>query len=73
MYYNDTGIYGLPRADRYVEALRDKNIVILRKRKPGDDAKWESAGYIAKFAIDDIEYDQQGLRFKFGTRLQELK
>ena len=73
LYYNDTGIYNAPKVDHYVEALRNKKTAILRKRKLGDDAIWESAGYIAMYEIDEIEYDQEGLRFRFVNRIQELK
>jgi hypothetical protein len=73
-YFNDEKQW-----QAYVQALRDKQKVILTRGKLHDSSStrsgivFERTGYIAVFRIDKIETEGTFLRFDFSERLQDLK
>src|ERR1700730_6007473 len=73
--YNDTKLRSSPKADELFEAIKELKRVILTDDIPkfeGESVGFVRAGYIAIFAVDDVEFDANGLRFKFKKRLADL-
>ena len=75
--YNDTGLRSCLQADELVDAIREKQRVILTTGNPvrdenGQIIRFERTGYVAIFSVDSIEFDECGLRFKFLKRLDDL-
>src|ERR1700730_17929354 len=69
--YNDTELRSSPKADELFEAIKRLKRVILTFHK-GSEGVDERGGYIAIYAVDDVEFDANGLRFKFKERLVDL-
>jgi hypothetical protein len=68
---------GHPRFEEIVDEIRSKGRVIMQKDKPpykNSDNKTILLrdGYIAVFAVDAIEFDKNGLRFRVTKRLFDL-
>ncbi len=69
--YNDTEIRSSPKADEFFEAIKRLKRVILTAEK-SECVGLERASYIAIYDVDDVEFDANGLRFKFKKRLVDL-
>lgn len=75
--YNDTEIPHHQKAHEFVEAIKRLKRVILTKGKAvpketGEGILIPRAAYVAVFAVEDIEFDEAGLRFTFLKRLVDL-
>jgi|HubBroStandDraft_4_1064222.scaffolds.fasta_scaffold438945_1 hypothetical protein len=74
--YNDIKLRSSAKADELFEAIKELKRVILTDDIPifekSELVGFKRAGYIAIFAVDDVEFDANGLRFKFKTRLVNL-
>ena len=74
--YNDTKLGSGPKPDELFEAIKELKRVILTDDIPKFEGSevigFERAGYIAIYAVDDVEFDANGLRFKFKKRLDDL-
>ena len=75
--YNDTGLKPNAQADELVAAIRSLKKVILTSDTPvratDGTLAFERTGYIAIYAVEDIEYDGSGLRLRFVSRLEGLE
>jgi hypothetical protein len=74
--YNDHLLQSSPQNDAFVAAIKDTRRVILTSDKPhsvDNPAPFERTGYIAVWAVDDVEFDDNGLRFRFVDRVCSLK
>jgi hypothetical protein len=75
--YNDIKLRSSPKADELFEAIKRLKRVILTDDIPifekSEVVGFKRAGYIAIFAVDNVEFDASGLRFKFKTRLANLE
>lgn len=76
--YNDPELRPSPKADQLVEAIRNVKKVILTADDvlsgagDGGETGFTRAGYIAVYSVDDVEFDEAGLRFRFVERLVKL-
>lgn len=75
--YNDPGVkLGDKQCDELVSALRAKKAAILTDdvaiEREGQPLGFDRRGYIALWSIDEVEFDEAGLRFRFTGRLAEL-
>ena len=74
--YNDTKLRSSPKADELFEAIKELKRVILTDDTPefegSEVVRFERKGYIAIYAVDDVEFDVNGLRFKFKKRLHDI-
>jgi signal recognition particle subunit SEC65 len=73
--YDDPGVApGQPKADELAAALRKTGLAILTTDKgdPRTGGAFERTGYVAVFAVKDVEFDERGLRFEFVKRLVDL-
>src|ERR1700730_9351791 len=76
--YNDKKLRSGPKATELVEAIKELKRVILTddittfEEDEEGSVRFVRTGYIAVWAVDDIEFDANGLRFKFKKRLAHL-
>ena len=74
--YNDSLLKPSPQSDELVASIKDAKRVILTHSipSPGQNSiLFKRDGYIALYAVDDVEFDDEGLRFRFTERLCDLK
>ena len=77
--YNDKDLRrDNPKADNFVATISSAKRVILTTGNPKFDLDgivvgFERTGYIAVWNVDDIEFDQSGLRFIFVEKVCDLK
>src|SRR5687767_11642510 len=76
--YNDPFIKDSPKTQELYQAIKTLGRVILTDDTPtyGDDGKlagFERTKYIAIWAVENAEFDSNGLRFKFTKSLAPLK
>ena len=76
--YDDPQIMpGSPKDEELVAAIQQHGRVVLTNDSPYDAGEGKTGftrtGYIAVYSVDDITFDQKGLRFRFVSRLKELK
>lgn len=78
-FYNDTGLRPSQKTNELVEAIRNVKKVILTDDEinpgagDGGTIVFNRVGYIAVYSVDDIEFDDAGLRFRFKDRLADLR
>lgn len=75
--YDDTGLRAGPKADELVDAIRSRKRVILTDDIPEHDSQgrltgFTRNGYIAVYSVDEVDFDDSGLRFRFIKRLLDL-
>lgn len=74
--YNETELSRSPETEQFVEAIRNIRKVVLTADKAmpreGRATRLVRTGYIAVYAVDDIEFDDAGLRFRFTDRVCSL-
>ena len=74
-HYNDRLLAKNPHNDAFVAEIVRKRRVILTSDKPHsreNPIPFTRTGYIAVWSVDEIEFDDKGLRFKFVDRLYDL-
>jgi hypothetical protein len=74
-YYLDKGfVLGEKKWDEFIEALKIKKRAILRKNKKRshDTEPFELEKYVAVFKIDNVLGDENGLRFDFNERIEDV-
>lgn len=75
--YNDSQVRpGSPKSDELVAAILEKKRVVLTSDDPyaaDRGTGFIRTGYIAEYAVDDVEFDSAGLRFRFVARLKDLQ
>jgi len=74
--YNDHLLRSSPQADEFVAAIREKKRVILKISKPNSEANpvpFKHVEYVAVWEVDNIDFDENGLRFQFIKSLVPLK
>jgi hypothetical protein len=74
--YNDTGLKPSTHNSDFVLKIREARKVILTNDKPytpGSNKPFERTGYIAVWTVDDVEFDDTGLRFRFSEKVCDLK
>jgi hypothetical protein len=74
LYHDQLVRPGERQCEEFVAAIRAQRRVVLTrsKHRHGADQAAERDGYIAVFEVDDIEFDDDGLRFRFTKRIDEL-
>ncbi|WP_353227045.1 hypothetical protein [Novosphingobium sp.] len=80
LHHCDPGyIDGVAPWPKFVDAIRQMRKVIVTKDKPirEQDGKsglqFERIGYIAVFSVDNIQTDEEGLKFELKDRLYDLQ
>ena len=74
--YDDRLLTSSRQSGELVAAIKEKRRVILTKDKPyspENPAPFTRTGYIALWTVEDIEFDENGLRFRFVDRECELE
>lgn len=68
---------GSPKDEELVTAIEQLGRVVLTDDTPYDAGEGKTGftrvGYIAVYSVADIVFDESGLRFRFLSRLQDLK
>ena len=75
MLYNDRLLKPSPANEKFVAEIKEAKRVILTRSIPYSESNpipFKREGYIALFAIGNVEFDDDGLRFLFIKRLCEL-
>jgi hypothetical protein len=74
MHYCDLGAKpGKGKWVKYIDAIRRGKKVALTGKKETKNGKWERHGYIALFAIENLNATADGLEFDLIGRLANLK
>jgi hypothetical protein len=72
--YNDP--YARPgdrKFEELVEGIRQFGRVILTKDEVRDSGRtFRRTGYVAIYEVEDVEFDETGLRFRFISRVADL-
>ena len=74
--YHDIPLRPSAHNDEFVAQIRKSKKVILTGSKPFSPLNplpLERAGYIAIWTVEDVEFDENGLRFKFADKVCNLK
>lgn len=81
--YSDPGLAPGPKYDAFVNAIRETRKVVLTQDKvislndkpttAENPTAFKRLDYIAVWTIDDIDFDETGLRFTFIDKVCELK
>jgi hypothetical protein len=75
--YHDPGLTpAIPRHFDFVEQIKRAGRVILTRSKPHSDqdpVPFKRLGYVAVWTVEEIEFDQFGLKFRFVKRLFDLE
>ena len=74
--YNDVGLRPSPHTDAFVDEIRNKGRVILtndQPTSPDSPAPFTRTGYIAVWTVEDVQFDEAGLRFRFVDKLCLLR
>jgi len=72
-YDDPGGRLGIPQWEEFVDAIREKKRVILTNSERQEDGGFVRKGYIAVFGVNQVELDENGLRFKLISRQAELE
>lgn len=75
-HYHDKLLRSSPHNDAFVSAIRESGKVILTSdtpKSPSDPVPFKRAGYIAIWKVEDVEFDDFGLKFRFVDKLANLK
>ena len=73
-YYFDKGIQpGQKKADDLVESIKNKRRVILTNDIHHGEGKFQRTKPIAIFEVDNIIFDENGLKFDFTKRVDEAQ
>jgi hypothetical protein len=73
--YNDPLLTPSPRHNEFVAHIKERRKVILTSDKPystDNPIPFERTGYIAIWTVEDVEFDENGLRFRFAERACNL-
>jgi hypothetical protein len=74
--YNDHMLKQSQHNSDFVAKIREKGRVILTTDKPNSvtiPAPFERTGYVAVWTVEDVEFDENGLRFRFVDKVYLLK
>lgn len=74
--YNDYLLKPSQHNNDFVARIKDKRQVILTSDKPNsadNPVPFVRTGYIAIWTIEDVEFDENGLRFRFVDKVCGLK
>lgn len=73
MHYIDPGVVvGQRQWDEYIEAIKQKQIVVLTHGKRGEDGVFHRSGYVATYAVANVCVTQAGLEMDLIKRLINL-
>lgn len=74
--YNDHLLRASLHNDNFVARIKEKRKVVLTSDKPHsaiNPVPFKRTGYIALWTVEDIEFDENGLRFRFTEKIDDLK
>jgi hypothetical protein len=74
--YHDPGLdTSEARHIKYVNRIIESKKVVLVRGAPSSESfgRFERKDYIAVWSVEDVEFDRDGLKFRFVSRLAELK
>ena len=74
--YTDKLLRATYKSEQFVQAIREKGRVILTRDKPNsieNPIPFTRTGYVSLWEVDEIEFDDAGLRFRFARNLGSFK
>jgi hypothetical protein len=71
-YIDPGGRVGQKQWDEYIAAIREKLTIVLTHSQPGKDGTFARKGYVATYAVANVEVTHAGLELDLVRRITNL-